>query len=320
MHMKKAIVSKNIGALALAVVFGLFHSFACGNSSSSSKEDASLADAPGNTQQGRDTVGGPDTSPPVGLDASVDISFDSPADASMDASVDASVDTPVNASIDASVDASVDAPVNASLDASVDSLTCAPNMVACSGICVDPTMDHDNCGGCARACSASEVCYLGQCNQTCPAGTTSCGGDCTDFQSDPHHCGGCSAVDAGSFACGSDQVCSRGQCATSCEVSFVMCLGRCIDPMTNPLYCGASANCTLADGGPSGTACAQGEECSGGVCQRACGIGETRCQDGVCHDLMTEDANCGWCGSGCALDKKCIGGECTCIVPGTCPN
>ena len=78
---------------------------------------------------------------------------------------------------------------------------------------------------------------------------------------------------------------------------------------------GDASLCTLEDGG---TACAQGQVCSDGICQSACGVGQTLCTDGVCHDLMNENANCGWCGSECSLDKQCIGGECTCIVPGTC--
>jgi hypothetical protein len=77
--------------------------------------------------------------------------------------------------------------------------------------------------------------------------------------------------------------------------------------------------CTLGDGGMPGTTCAQGQVCSGGICQSACGVGQMLCADGVCHDLMNENANCGWCGSECSLDKQCIGGECTCLVPGMCP-
>jgi hypothetical protein len=77
--------------------------------------------------------------------------------------------------------------------------------------------------------------------------------------------------------------------------------------------------CTPADGGTPGITCAQGQVCNGGICQSACGVGQTLCEDGVCHDLMNENANCGWCGSECSLDKQCIVGDCACIVPGTCP-
>ena len=77
--------------------------------------------------------------------------------------------------------------------------------------------------------------------------------------------------------------------------------------------------CTPADGGMPGTICAPEQVCNGGICQSACGVGQTLCPEGVCHDLMNENANCGWCGSECALDKQCVGGNCTCIVPGTCP-
>jgi Stigma-specific protein, Stig1 len=206
------------------------------------------------------------------------------------------------------------------VDASVDSLACDPSMAVCGDHCVDYTLDHDNCGGCSLACAAGDVCYLGQCNQTCPAGTTECGGGCADFQSDLHHCGGCSAGDAGSFACESDQVCRRGRCAAGCDAPLVICFGRCIDPMTNPIFCGLSISCTLADGGSSGTTCAQGQVCSGGVCESACEGGQGRCPDGACRHFLTDNDNCGLCGSVCALDKKCTSGVCVCIVPGTCGN
>jgi len=80
-----------------------------------------------------------------------------------------------------------------------------------------------------------------------------------------------------------------------------------------------ASTCTLADGGMPGTTCAQGQVCSGGICQSACGVGQMLCSDGICHDLMNENANCGWCGSQCSLDKQCVGGQCACIVSGTCP-
>jgi len=321
-----------MGARALVGLLGLvLTNIACGDSTSSDKKDANQADTPADAQHGTDTEVVPDTSPPVGLDAFEDApvtasldapvtaSLDAPVTASLDAPVTAFLDAPVTAFLDAPVTASLDAPVTASLDASVDGLSCAPHMTVCNGSCVDPNTDHDNCGTCAVACGASEVCYLGQCNPTCPDGTTQCGGGCTDLQSDPNHCGDCTAVDAGSVVCDSNQVCNLGQCAASCDATLVSCQGRCIDPMTNPIFCGASASCTLVDGGTPGTTCAPGQVCSGGVCRNGCDVGQTRCSDSLCHNLMTEDANCGWCDSQCASDKQCISGVCTCIVPGTCP-
>jgi hypothetical protein len=255
----------------------------CGDSFSD-KQNANHTDTLADAEQGADTRIALDVTPAVGLDSSPDASAES------------------------------------STDASVVVLTCDPYMVLCTDHCVDLTTEHDSCGACSLACAQSEVCYLGQCNQACPAGTTECGGGCTDFQSDPHHCGGCPAIEAGSFACETNQVCSRGRCAATCDVTRVLCLGRCIDPMTNPTYCGVSADCSLADGGTSGTTCTQGQVCSGGVCQSACGVGQTRCPDNACRDFKTDSDNCGLCGSECALDKKCVSSVCTCIVPGTCTN
>lgn len=204
--------SRGIVALGMAGLLGLLNSAACG-SSSSTNEDASLADTSTDRLPGKDSGGVPDVSAPVGLDATVDTtasaSVDAPIDASADTTVDSPVDARVDAPISAPVDASMDTPMNASVDAQVDAFVGPP-------------------------------------------------------------------VDA----------------------SF----------------------CTLADGGMSGTTCAQGQVCNDGICQRACGVGQTACADDVCHDLMNENANCGWCGSECSLDKQCIGGDCTCIVPGMCPS
>jgi hypothetical protein len=35
---------------------------------------------------------------------------------------------------------------------------------------------------------------------------------------------------------------------------------------------------------------------------------------------LTDNDNCGLCGSASALDKKCTSGVCVCIVQGTCAN
>jgi hypothetical protein len=201
-----------VAALALAGLFGLLNSVACGSSSSSSNEDANLADTSADRRQGVDTWVVPDAGAPVGLDASgdtrVNSSVDAPVDAFAVAPVDVSVEASVNTPVDAPMNTSVDAPFNASVDTSVEAF-------------VGPTVD--------------------------------------------------------------------------------------------------ASGCTVADGGMPGTTCAQGQVCSDGICQRACGAGLTLCTDDACHDLMNENANCGWCGSECSLDKQCVGGECTCIVPGMCP-
>ena len=40
---------------------------------------------------------------------------------------------------------------------------CVFPFVSCGGICVDPTSDPDNCGGCGVQCAASEACIFGFC-------------------------------------------------------------------------------------------------------------------------------------------------------------
>ncbi|HBQ16645.1 MAG TPA: hypothetical protein DEF51_37760, partial [Myxococcales bacterium] len=61
----------------------------------------------------------------------------------------------------------------------------------CSGSCVDPRFDPNNCGGCGTACADGEVCNAGTCAGSCGLGTEECEGTCVDTSVDPENCGGC---------------------------------------------------------------------------------------------------------------------------------
>src|SRR5262249_15303590 len=54
----------------------------------------------------------------------------------------------------------------------------------CGNLCVDPTIDPNNCGGCANTCSAGFVCSESKCQ--CTSGNcdpAACGGMCKTAQS-----------------------------------------------------------------------------------------------------------------------------------------
>jgi hypothetical protein len=69
----------------------------------------------------------------------------------------------------------------------------------CSGGCVDPTSDPNNCSACGHACTtavanAQPTCVNGACAFACTVGHSACGGQCVDYSSDENNCGGCGTV------------------------------------------------------------------------------------------------------------------------------
>jgi Stigma-specific protein, Stig1 len=42
-------------------------------------------------------------------------------------------------------------------------ITCSDGQTVCSGACVDPASDTENCGNCSNRCSSGEMCLAGQC-------------------------------------------------------------------------------------------------------------------------------------------------------------
>ncbi len=145
---------------------------------------------------------------------------------------------------------------------------CSAGQACCGSACTDLTADPANCGACGAACAANEVCSDGSCE--CAPGYGDCGdGVCRDPQTDQHFCG-CYTD------CGDCYICQDGSCTpnktcptgmvqdpTSCECvcssDTTECGGQCIDTSTD------AANC-----GGCGTACGQGETCSGGSCTSTC--------------------------------------------------
>ncbi len=79
------------------------------------------------------------------------------------------------------------------------------NLTLCSGVCVDITSNHDNCGGCgsSHACASDQTCVGGKCS--CNTGLTLCSSQCVNLLTDTNNCGDCGII------------CSIGCSGGSCE-------------------------------------------------------------------------------------------------------
>ena len=53
---------------------------------------------------------------------------------------------------------------------------CGPPNTQCGTSCFNLQNDAKNCGACANACNAGEVCANGKCALSCPTGQDKCGG------------------------------------------------------------------------------------------------------------------------------------------------
>lgn len=196
--------------------------------------------------------------------------------------------------------------------------TCGAGSQACNGVCTVVARDVENCGACGTKCGAGEVCSQGTCSTTCVGGTTKCGNVCANTKSDGDNCGTCGKK------CDAGQVCSNGACATSCGQGLTQCGQSCVNQQTDRANCGAC-----------GTTCAAGEVCNAGTCELSCqpglikctaapsdgGVSDASSEGGVaeggstlastfCANPMTDNTNCGACGTKCAQGQVCSLGTC----------
>ena len=167
------------------------------------------------------------------------------------------------------------------------------NAQAADGCEVNTSTSHENCGGCGKACTASEVCLNGSCSSNCGA-LTNCSGSCVNAATDPQHCGNCSTV------CASGQICQAGSCA--CGPGLASCGGTCIDTSTSKQNCGSCGNaCTDPADGLA--------VCNSGKCVLACQGGFTLC-GAECADTTSNSSHCGGCNKACGSGQPCQSGLC----------
>lgn len=220
--------------------------------------------------------------------------------------------------------------------------------LCCGGACANPQTDNANCGGCGIACGAGLTCQSGMCRPGTPIpdggtnpnldagdGNRCCGTNCfartvppgTDGRSHPSFanclgCGlACNATRANSCSVPGGGTTGTARCMCG---EFDQCLDgdtcvneggtwQCINTSTDPRNCGGMGN-----------ACADGEICTGGMCQ--CGSTGARCTTGQsccagsCIDTTADAMNCGGCGVRCGPNNPdCVASMCRCGSAPTSP-
>ncbi len=108
-------------------------------------------------------------------------------------------------------DARRDGPADSDTDsgsAPADAAGCDLPTIRCGAACVDTSADLANCGACGHACSASQVCIAGSCQDACPTGFTYCMGTCVDTATSSASCGSCGT------RCSATQTCRAGACVS----------------------------------------------------------------------------------------------------------
>jgi hypothetical protein len=180
-----------------------------------------------------------------------------------------------------------------------------PNIECNGGVCVDPTSDRLNCGGCGNSCKANELCAnngSGAGCVACPTLQIACGTSgaafCTDTTSDSRNCGGCGV------SCSTGLVCQNSTCA--CPLTT--CNSACVDTTTDVNNCGG-CNVVCPSGGPH-----EGAVCTQSHCSIVCapffadcdGVGTNGCE----ANLQSGTTSCGACFRSCAGAAACTGGMC----------
>ncbi|MGK3992346.1 hypothetical protein [Sorangium sp. So ce1024] len=199
-----------------------------------------------------------------------------------------------------------------------------------NGCEVDLRASLDHCGACGTPCAypgAAAACLAGVCVMgACDAGRANCDGDpangCeVNTDTSLAHCGGCNIACALPNA---SESCLGGTCVLGdCADGFANCDG-------NPANgCEVNTDTSLAHCGSCGATCAlanASESCVDGDCVLgACNAGFADCDGNTANgcevNTSTSLANCGGCGTVCALPnaaEACLGGTCvlTACEPG----
>jgi hypothetical protein len=215
---------------------------------------------------------------------------------------------------------------------------CPSGEQICGQLCIDPEVDHENCGSCGHACEGNQACENGVCVTSCEPGQIACDDGCFDPSSNNTHCGSCdnpcnggSSCQAGACDCpgtlalcddacvdtkidnlncgGCGTVCSGGKTCTNsvcvCPTNEESCGGQCTDTNDDPQNCGSCGN-----------ACSPPEVCSAGACVLNCAPPTTKCGN-ACVNLQTDTDHCGNCTTVCVSGQNCVSGGCQCPSNGT---
>ncbi len=202
-----------------------------------------------------------------------------------------------------------------------DATKCPEGQVYCRNRCIDPMTTKRYCGAdeaCENytKCDTYQYCVKGVCSdepdQTCPYGYLICGDGDECLNPDELNLSACDKCKKGYEDCNEDM-------SDGCE---------------------ANLKSSRLDCGTCGNACADGNSCRGGKCQKGCQSNEFLC-DGAClnrqiyhladsceecqafygdcngdvkdgceTNLKTDSENCGVCGNACPPESECAGGKC----------
>jgi hypothetical protein len=166
---------------------------------------------------------------------------------------------------------------------------------------------RSHCGFCGAACAAPPnaegVCEGGRCQVRCAAGFGDCDGDASNgcehnVSNDPGNCGAC--LNRCPRPANALPTCAGGFCGRACNVGWGDCDGA---PQNG---CEVNLFSTRERCGSCGNACANGQQCRGGVCTRCLASEQDFTNCGglvgtiVCDvDLDGDAGSCGACGQRC---------------------
>ena len=191
--------------------------------------------------------------------------------------------------------------------------------IASNGCEVDTRTSTANCGACDAACdlaNAAESCVAGACELgSCAPGFDNCDADpnngCeTNLNTSINACGSCGST---CDLANASETCANGICHLDlCEAPFDDCNGNATDG------CEANTNRDLAHCGGCNLLCDlanASEACTGGICDiTSCDPNFRNCDgdpnNGCEANTLTDDRNCGGCGSDCAPFFSCVDGTC----------